>query len=244
MLFGKGLNSSIYSVIYGPLWFLFMLICLYFTIPFLKKFISDDKLTIYFLALNIIATFIVPTISRYMNNISISAKRAIDIVIEDCNFYFASGYTGYFVLGYWLNKITINRKHKKLIYIFGILSFILLPIMTSVTSKKMGEIHDYYRNLSFGILFECIFLFCIAKEKFKCFDNRITKGFIYVSKHSLGVYLIHKIVIDVFNNMLRMKWDFTNIFFSLPLLSVCIFGISALASIILSKIPLLRKVLL
>ena len=109
MILGKGLNASILSVIYGPLWFLFMLICLYLIIPFIRKFLDDNRLIIYFLGLNITVTFIIPLLSTAIGYFSVPAKRAVDMVVENSFFYFASGYTGYFILGYWLAKTPLYK---------------------------------------------------------------------------------------------------------------------------------------
>lgn len=240
---GKGINSSIFSIIYGPLWFLFMLIGLYALIPFFRKFTSDDRLVIYFLALGILSTFIIPTLSRSIGIFSDSAKRSLDIVIENFHFHFASGYASYFVLGYWINKSVIAKRHKRIIGILGLASFVVLPVITGYKSAQTGSVYDYYGNLTLGILFESIFVFCLAKDIFISFSSRFTKVCRIISKYTLGIYLIHGIMIDVFNEIIHIRWDFVNTAFSLPFLCLCIFIISGLASMALSKIPIIKKVI-
>lgn len=241
MLLQKGLNASVVSVLYGPLWFLFMLAGLYMIIPFLRKFVNDDKLVIYFLLLNILSTFLVPSLSNAAGFFSHSAKKAIDLIAENSFFYFPMGYTGYFVLGYWLNKNVIKKKYKVSIYILGLLSFIVLPVMTSIRSRQLGTVHDFYGNLSLGILLESIVLFIIAKDKTKYLNTTLIKICQTISRHSLGVYLIHKIIIDLFNEVLHVRWDFGSVFISIPLLSVCIFIISVLLTVVLSKMPFIKR---
>lgn len=243
MALGKGINSSILSVTYGPLWFLFMLIGLYALIPFFRKFTSDDCLIIYFLVLGILSTFIIPTLSRGIGIFSGFAKGHLDIMIEDFHFYFPTGYASYFVLGYWINKSVITKRHKIIIGILGLASFVVLPVITGYKSVQTGSVYDYYGNLTLGILFESIFVFCLAKDRFTSFNSRFIKVCRIISKYSLGIYLIHGIVIDVFNEIIGIRWDFINTAFSLPLLCLCIFIISGLASMALSKIPIIRKVI-
>ena len=241
---GKGLNASIFSVIYGPLWFLFMLICLYLIIPFLRKFLDDDRLIIYFLGLNITVTFIIPLLSTAIGNFSVPAKKAVDIVVENSFFYFASGYTGYFILGYWLTKTQITKKYKILMGILGISAFVTLPIMTRLESMKLGIVHDCYGNLTLGILFESIFIFSMVKDRFNNLDSKMNKFFQFAGSHTLGIYLVHKIILDLFNDVFGIRWNFINVVLSIPLLTVCVFILSGLASIILSKIPIIKKILL
>lgn len=72
----------------------------------------------------------------------------------------------------------------------------------------------------------------------------MNKFFQFAGSHALGIYLVHKIILDVFNDVLGIKWNFTNVVFSIPLLTVCVFILSGLVSIILSKIPIIKKILL
>lgn len=52
-------------------------------------------------------------------------------------FNLVGGYTGYYILGYYLNKVEIGRMWRKVIYAMVIVGLIFIPIGTYFLTKKI-----------------------------------------------------------------------------------------------------------
>ena len=90
---------------------------------------------------------------------------------------------------------------------------------------------------SFGV-------FIFFKNLFAKFQNsgKFAKIITKLSALSFGIYLIHLAILDFIVKKMQITTISANPIIMVPLLSLSIFAISALLAFILSKIPILRKV--
>lgn len=230
------------------LWFLIMLIGLYITVPILRKVTASSQLTKYFLVISFVFTFLIPSISNLLTLLEISsAEKFIEAIQEsfsEMNFHLTLGYTSYFVLGYFLSKVDLNRKFRIVIYIFGIIGFITTILLTAGFSSKMQIAYgEFYSNFSLNVLLESISVFVFTRYQL----TKITALFKYqtlvlkVSKYSFGIYLVHALIIEIMIVILGINNLSFNPIFSIPTLSIGVFGVSFLISAILNHIPLLNR---
>ena len=121
------LNEAVQTFFKGyyHLWFLYLIIGLYILVPILRKIIENENITKYFLILSGIFTFIVPMIITVIKIISINAGETAQSIVDNLNINMFIGYTFYFVLGYYLNNIKINKKTIRYVSIVGIIIFYL-----------------------------------------------------------------------------------------------------------------------
>ncbi len=230
------------------LWFLIMLIGLYITVPIFRKITESSQLTKYFLIVSLIFTFLIPNLLNLLSLLEISvagkAFEAIQVSFSEMNFHLTLGYTSYFVLGYFLSKVDLNRKLRIVIYIFGIIGFITTILLTAGFSSKMQIAYgEFYSNFSLNVLLESISIFVFARyELTKIFSLVKYKNVVLkTSKYSFGIFLVHALVIEIMIIILGINNLSFNPIFSIPVLSLAVFLVSYIISAILNRIPIINK---
>ena len=157
------LQTFISNILLGPvhMWFLYMIIGLYMITPFLRKIAIDEKLLKYFLLL----WFIFSTINIIAQ---ITGFNIATTILEDkMSIHFVIGFSGYFLLGYFLSTKQYKNKYA---IIIGIICFFvtivgtyLLSIGNNVTNQLL------YSNLSPNTIGISIAIFILIKNTY---DNK------------------------------------------------------------------------
>lgn len=248
---GLDFEEWLISFFRGPyhMWYLYMIVGVYILIPFFKVIINSEILTRYFLLLSLFFTFIIPFVEKICSLQNMQIATLIEGGIGKLNFHFTLGYVSYFILGFYLNKINIDGKMKRLIYFGGIIGFLLTPVLTLQISwlKQMPD-ETFYDYFALNVLLESIAVFVFVKNNYyKLNITGIRKRLVEkLSKFTFGVYLVHVLVID---NLVINYLDFEikkNGWESYPLITIPLitflvaiisFGISAL----LNRISLLKN---
>lgn len=223
---------------YAHLWFLPMLIGLYVITPILRKLMEQDSLTIYFLLLSFIFTFLSPEILRMMHSAS------VDKAYSNMNFFLTLGYTPYFVAGAYLSKIELSRYLRRWIYAVGTMTLLLCGVLTNFFSSGDGIDGTFYGSFSPLILFGSIALFVLGKYFFSHFrpQGNFRQLVLKLSTYSFGVYLIHPIVINIFHQFFKVDAESFPALWWVPVLSLIIFIVSACFTALIAQIPFLGKI--
>ena len=234
------MEQFVYSFFTGSyhLWFLYMIIGFYVSVPVLRRITESKSLTDYFLLVTLIYTFLVPILFRLPYVCQLK-----DAFYENTYFYLTLGYTGYFLLGYKLYRTELNKKKQMLCYGIGILGFLVTALMTRYVSLLNGtSIETFYEPISLNVLMEVIGVFTFGKYVLSKWEPSEQVG-IWVRKlsdSSFGAYLVHVFVLDVLH-----RFGLTTVTFNSAIsviLIVLIASIIAFAvSYILGRIPLFRK---
>ena len=225
------------------MWYLLMIVGLYMITPILKHIIKSKTITKYFLTLSLIFTFIIPTIIKIS---SIYLPKVYDILIninQKLNLNIVLGYSSYYILGYLLTNKNFNKKQRKIIYILGIISTIIIILLTSLTSNYQSKpIELFYEPLTFFVLISSISTFIFAKYNLniKKGSNIINK----LSKLTLGIYLIHPLIISILEVKFNLNTLSFNPLLSVPIYSILILIISTIISTLIKPIPIINKYLL
>lgn len=221
--------------VYGHyhLWFLYMIVGLYIMVPFLRKICSEKTLIEYFLILSFIFCFclnlteLIPGIDMIKEN-----------VLEDANIFLVLGYTGYFVLGYYLNQYNISSESRKKIYILGIVSLIFTIVMTSVFSLNNNYPQiKLYEYLTPNILFVSTAIFVLFKEKISKIkiNNKIEGSVVTLSDITLGIYLIHDIYLIILKDFFDISSLSFNPLISVPVITFIVFWFSLISTYFIKK---------
>lgn len=190
------LTDIIFDRAYYHLWFIYVIITIYLITPFLRKIIkhSNIKEIRYLLFLWFIST--IGSYTYHSIYTCILHERSSYIRILDIPL--VGGFIGYFVLGYYLNKIEITKKIRGIIYFIAGLSFILIPILiysTSIGKTKLNE--QFYNHFMITTFFITIGVFVFFR--YKNFDNIIPvnmkKLIVSMSNATFGIYLVHMLVL-------------------------------------------------
>ena len=152
-------------------------------------------------------------------------------------------YSGFYILGYYLNKHPLDKKFRIPVYILGFLSIAFTALATVYFSfKLLSEQTVYFDYLLPTTLFSScsIFIFVQNACKNRSFSEKKNRIIAALSKYSFGVYLCHLIVIKTFKRLDIIKLDLPYlVIFLIVLISTAI--ISTIASAILNHIPVLKK---
>jgi len=226
------------------LWFIPMIIGLYIIIPLIKPISDDNKKTRYFFILALIFTFFLPFISNITNDflgaIPNSFDEVINKVIGNFNMRLVAGYSSYFILGHYLNKTNISKKTRIILYILGIIGFILTIVLNLFVSYKTTQTcTTYSAAFSINVLLSSIGIF--TWFKYRKYDKKVlNKIILKLSKYSFGAYLAHIFIIKEMNKIIGLT-VITNPF----LYYFCLFSITAVSSFAISAflnhIPVLKK---
>ena len=204
------------------LWFLYMIIGLYILTPLLRSWIknaSNNNIK-YFLLL----CFLFNTIT-YINHF-LPAK--IHHLLPSI-----SAFVGYYVLGYYLSKVTIKRTYRYILYTLSAISCFFIIF----TNQMTGEYpHSYDINSSplVAIMSMGVFVGVMnLPTSFKCNSMLLSA----LSSLTLGIYLVH----DMFIQYIRVPSIIDSALGTTILNAAVIFILSAIVAFLLQKIPIVGK---
>lgn len=236
-IFHKGIVGVITGCVYASnhFWFIFMITGLYALTPFLRRFLENarDKELKYFVLL-----FFVFQIVR--NSVTILMDKSLITEISDkLTITELSGYLGYFVLGYLLNKWEPKKKLKIYLYAFVPVCILGNYVSSAIMSQKIGTYHAGIYD-SFGILtfFISVALFVFMKDLGRKKEGK-DRAFLWIptlSKDTLGVYLMHVGILDYMESRDWLFWDLKAAV-GVPVISILVFVFCASVSALLRRIP-------
>ena len=228
------------NILLGPvhMWFLYMIVGLYMLIPFFRKIASDEKLLKYFLLL----WFIFSTISTFSDLTGLGILN--EIIENKINMHFVIGFSGYFLLGYFLSTKQYKSRYAIIIlaicFLITVIGTYFLSIGNNVTNQLL------YSNLSPNTIGISIAVFILVKNAFFNKENINTKFKNIVntfSKYSLGIYVIHFYVLNILS---KLNID---VLLLPPVINVVVIFIitvllSLLATFVLSKIKYIKQLVI
>ena len=240
----NSVKEMIGAVISGHyhLWYLYMLIGLYFLIPFLHSFV-EKGIYKYYIILAFVFAYLLPWLINIVRLKYDSFATVLDSVVNNFHLDFLLGYTCYFCLGYFFNKIDIHRSHRFVLYILGITGIIITAVLTAIASNKEGVTTQvFYRNFNVNTFFVAVAVFVLTKQLFGNVvpDLKSEKVLNYCSKCTFGVYLIHPIFIDLVK-IINIDSYINNAAISVVVYSIIVFILSFVLSALLNKLPLVNK---
>lgn len=214
---------------YFHMWFLFMLLGLYFVTPFIRKVVShSSNRELWVLSIILLG---VSCLSSYFSG-------RYDLVNDSIFLVWFIPYIPYFIIGYLLMS-------ENLISTFWwgvgfIISFLLTAVWYFHCAKEYGNIAGLYpyNYTSITVMIMSISAFQLLKKVNLSFlsDSQLKS----IASLTLGVYLIHPILLDVSNAVGLKPVSFLPLV-SIPVATIVIFMLSLAGAFVCSKIPFLRR---
>lgn len=233
----KGIISELLIGPY-PFWYLYMLVGLYMIVPFLRKFTNEKQLLQYFIVLFIVFSFI----TNYATAIPVIGN-IIDTILGKALFHFALGFTGYYILGYYISQYGVSLKWEIVIYALGAIGVLVSCVGTTVQSRMQGEYNEWFsKYLMPNVIFESMAIFTLFTKRISKmqFSAKTVKLFSNMTQLGFGVYLIHALVIEVFNHLGITVLSFNSLF-AIPILTVSVYLICIVIIYIIQRIPVVGK---
>ena len=245
-----GIKNNLMAIATGHyhMWFILMIIGLYVCIPILKRIVSDEKTTRYFLALSCAFTCVIPWCIQiltdfvaYRSEVVAKTINAVNSNISSMSMKMVLGYPFYFVLGYYLDRKEIAKKYRGIIYVLGVLGFaftVFADLAVALRTQKYCD--NYYGVFSVNILCEAVAIHTLFK--YHDFKNvQLNRFMVMLSKLGFGAYLIHAFFLEKLSIVFHFNTLSFNAFASVPVISVIVFLLAFCASAILNQIPILKK---
>lgn len=215
-------------------WLIYGLIGLLIVSPLLKKIVSDKKILEYFLIIwivfTVIGNIIVSIPDPYIN---------LEKRIKTFEMSAAIHFSGYFCLGYYLDKHEIKKPLRILTYFLSALSIVAFAAVTYHFSVKDGKLVGIFlqNTLPMTVLIPSAF-FLFAKNVFK---KQTSPGSIaFIAKASFGAYLCHAVVLKAIERASLLPNDI-HIVYQIIITTVVTYLISLIVSAILNCIPFVKK---
>lgn len=227
------------------LWFLFMIAGFYMTVPLLREITKSEYMTKYFLALsfvfNILAnTFfgvILPCFQSLGENEIITA---LGKNYDNMHMDLLLGYSFYFVLGYYLSRRTFGRRTYLFFCAAAVAACLVTILLTYTASVNKNAVWtSWYDYLSLNTMLESIGIFLFIKNaKIRCNSKQQT-WISAISRYTFGIYLVHVLILE----LLVQEGVFIsgNALISIPVLSIIVFLSSLVISVIINRIPGIRR---
>lgn len=235
----KGIASQ---AVAGPyhFWFLYMLVCLYAITPFLRKIVESKRLTEYFLILFFVFSFL----TTYGCDLPLVGDTLSQIVTK-MNFHFALGYSGYYVLGYYLRRYPLSGKKEICLYALGIAMVLFTGLATVWQTLRGAEGKEWFsKYLMPNVVLEAaaiytLFVNRIAKIRF---GEKLSACLARLSDYSFGTYLLHALVLEFFSITGLLRW-IPNSLVTIVAATMLAYAVSTALTALTRKIPVVGKIL-
>lgn len=228
-------NINIIGLITSPerkmLWFMYAIIALYISLPFIKAMVNgmDEYLDKLFVKLWLLLCGVVYLLKSCL---SLDLDYLVPIVG-------GTYYLGYFVVGYLIYKYQDNLKMKIKpmiwIIIFALSSLITIFLTFVISLYKQTYFSSLLAYRSLFIMLSSIAVFALVYFNIKAKES---KSISFLAKHSFGVYLVHGFLLNVLMNLLPYK-DINSLI-GVPICVIILLVGSLIIVMILKKIPVIK----
>ena len=209
------------------LWYMYMLLGIYISIPFFAKIIAKVR-KLYLGLFLVIWVLFISFSTSYTSNSNF-----------EWNLWYYLGYLGYVVLGYYLS--IINTKSKRIVAIAVVTFFIGLFITVYGTyyyTDKIGLFYkNYYSYLIPNVLLMAASVYVLLKNVDIKLNGVLKSARNIIDKHSYGIYLSHIFVLN-YLIMYGIDWDLIHPLIGIPLTTIITLILSVAIVYLISKIPL------
>lgn len=233
--------SFVQGPVYYHLWFIQMILGLYLATPILRIYIRHaprSNLT-YFLSVWAITVSLLPITKRFFG-----FEVGIDVQVT-------TGFVGFFVLGYYLRDVTVNRRQAALIIAVCTFSLLFTQLATHQLTVKNSGIFDnfFVLNDSPNLLIVASGVFLILKSidyalLFQILPP-VEKVVQWISSASLGIYFVHVMLIEILQSgKLGLVLDAATMhpLIGIPVTSAVVMMCSIGVVTVLKQIPVMRNI--
>ncbi len=231
------IGDALLRILRGPraahLWFFYVLISLYLFTPVLRIFArnASEADLAYFCGLWL---FLDPVLSliRHLTGIQVGFE-----------FLFVTGYIGYYVLGYLLGRLAPStRTATTALIVTGIsFAFVFATVYVGQQSPHYDQFFEGYLSLSVVLMTGASFL--VIRNLKGLSAAKLAHWIGSLSKASLGIYLVHVIVLDLLDTYLAPRAPILGTGSSIlimPLVAGAAYLACFLISWLMQKLPLLK----
>ena len=222
-------------------WFFIPLFCIYLIIPLFASINKERRIKIftYIIGISLVINFMIPFIIAVLNRYAkINYGWPFKI-------YVGFEYLYYVLVGYVLHKKELKLSQRLIIYAIGLTGLLMLIFGCLYESKHNpnGSVMLFkgYYNLPIVMYSTGMFLFLKQVGK-RIKSEKSIKALTFLQSYTFPIYLIHRYFLDVFEenlHLVHMQKDSLIYVISATVLAL---ALSILTTMLLRKIPVLRRI--
>ena len=231
------LRAFFQGTVYVHLWFMYVLLALYVATPVLRQLtrnMSQARLA-YVLSIWLVAKSLIPLLQRWWG-FEISWVHHLPL----------TNYLGFFLGGYYLSKVQLPKSLRPwLLLLYGVLA-IATGSLTLYLNSGTDQLNDIlYDNLGPNTILMATCLFLWLKDfSYRAWAKRhqvLARWVKLLSRFSFGIYLMHLMLIDLFQSTYFMGLQINALpmspFLTIPLFSAIVLVASMLILALLARVP-------
>lgn len=220
------------------MWYLYLLIGLYIVTPALRFFIKKEnaRLIRNYLLLSVAVCFAVPFVNQLVNHF-FEEKDAVLSFAENFELHYFYEYLVYYVLGWYITHVGIDKKHRVILYVGGVIGFAMTVIGSQIHFSP-DRANYFYENNSLNVFAYGIAAFTFIYYWFEEKKLSLNRFWLNISKHTFGVYLIHCCYLFVFK---KLASPLNGTLLEILAIYIPSVTLSFLTVAILARIPYARK---
>lgn len=219
------------------MWYLYMIIGVYIITPFLKGFVCKENkgMVLFFIIISLCVQFLVPVF--YMITRLGAPVYLISTWLGKFRLDFFGGYITYFLTGWYIVHIGIKQKWcRYIIYSLGAICLFVMFFYAHFT----GDYKTAYQNIGLPVFMYSVSVFLAINNINWKLKEKSAKKVEALSRLTFGVYIIHILVLGVLSKLFPYnRWCALYIVVCFAIVTC----VSFLASYIISKIPILKKLI-
>ncbi len=223
------------------LWFVYMIIGLYLLVPLLRLWVKkiNAKYVKYFLLLAFLFSFLFPQIVEITKQFS-GPYDVLNTILKDMLLRYVSGFTTYFILGWYLNNFPVRQT--RTCFFAGSAALLITIFGTYFLSARSGKSVTLYNSFTCNVLIYSVMVFILIKNRFGQ-TTREPTSFIkrtvsVLSENSLGIYAIHAAIAST----LFFHFGSSNAVIIFPIFVASV-SLSLLATVIIKKFKFLNVII-
>jgi surface polysaccharide O-acyltransferase-like enzyme len=226
------------------LWFFPYLIMAYILLPVLRQIALNWKVLEYFCAVFVLASIVTSFVSLVGITFGIKTVSVLAAAFPFTSFLLNS--CGLLLLGYYIWNKNFPKAIRKLIYASGVLGLVLVIGISYYSSIKHGAVTKWtLGNYTIFTLSIVVALITLFKHKFAGMNTG--KVGTFLSSCTLGVYVIHGVVGMIILSLVQKNLPHglfvgKMTIITLPLSVLFVICVSLIITLILQRIPIIRKV--
>lgn len=231
----ESLKKILSGKVYSHLWYLFMLTGLYLITPIIRGFVrnSEKSVIFYSIALLFVIQILIPYLKKDIP--------AVDSFVKAFRISTLSEYLLYYLAGYYLNNFEIKKWKRITLYSVAFSSMIIIIIISNVVSFRQGSPHTIYGYFSIGTSLTAFALFLLFRQSENYLCNAKFRNIIsFISPLTFGIYLLHFMIIKIFLKF-GINSNMINPIIGAPVTSLLVFLTSGTIICVLSRIPVVKK---
>jgi surface polysaccharide O-acyltransferase-like enzyme len=234
-----GIVKDLFTGAWYHFWFIYLIIGLYLITPVLRVIIANGN----------------PRITRYLIALWFASVAVLPLVqlgfgyMLDAGVFVLGGFIGYFVMGNYLQKITLRNA-----LLYGVLaaSFVCTVFGTWLMTYPLSGLQqsNYFLGyLTVNVIVGSVALYLLlikVKPTWPGINHPLRPLVHAISNNTLPIFLFHVIILEIFERgLLGFKISYTTLspIIEIPLLAVLTFLITLGLVLLMRRVPVLKKLI-